>query len=197
MTHLSPVLRTLLTFCSISWRYWQLQWAFTGSPDKTIKGSSLEVFISSWHPYYSEELLYYDLFLETTKAAGIFPMRKKCICQAKCDQKKTLADLYSNGHAKACLHIIFFIKTETPCFPHQQALVLVPSNRPERILPKITSMTFFFRATFSRHFIMKWKENMKFLSIQRRFSGFLLNIFKHETALQKAFHLYEIRTKSP
>lgn len=92
MTHLSPVLRTLLTFCSILWRYWQIQWAFIGSPDKTIKGSSLKVFISSVHPYYGEELLYYDPLLETTKASNIFQMRRNVLA------KQTLAVLHSNGH---------------------------------------------------------------------------------------------------
>lgn len=92
------------------------------------------------------------------------PNEEKCISQANscCPSLKW-------QHCEAWFHIIFFflVKTETPCFPHKKALVLVSSNRLERILSKVTSITFFFRDTFSRSFVMKWKENMKLFSIQR------------------------------
>lgn len=151
-----------------------------------------------WAPLLQWKIMIFWSPFRNYKSLWHSPNEEKCICQAKCDQKKnSFAVLYSNGNTEAWLHIIFWVKTETPCFPHQQALMLVSSNSLEKILPGITSMPFFFRATFFKKFHHEVEREYEVFPHTKRFSGFLLNIFIHGTALQKAFHLFEIRIKFP
>lgn len=116
---LSPVLRLFLTFCSQLWKYRQFPWPFHRHPDETIKGRSLEVFTSSVHAQYSEELLYYECLLETTKASDIFKMIEIVFTKQNVIRKKSWCAWLRWQHCEvyytSCFDIL--VKKGTPFFP--------------------------------------------------------------------------------
>lgn len=80
-------------------------------------------------------------------------------------RKKSLDVLYSDGNTVMPGYTLFFdilVKKETPCFPHQQALVLVSANRLERNLTQSHTHHLLLQSHFFKKLHHEGQQNVKF-----------------------------------